>query len=391
MKNHQKFISKFVTLAVCGIFVLTGCSNRLPAETTIAVNYTVETSESTTVTETLESTEIIESLHGPSSTPIITMRPFDEHGKLSISDGELKDSNDEAFQFFGVATVSVDSNFEFFNSEIAKTLAQDWGCSVVKIAVKPDGEYGYSNMPDEVFATVCSMIDYCSDCGIYVIVSWNCDNSVNPEEYEESATSFFSRLATLYCEEDFILYEVCGCPGGMCVDEEETSVDFNNTIRSYASSVLSTIRDYDSDGIVICGITEADIADKTFEYNPIYDDYLMYSFSFAAGTDGQELRDNLQSIIDDDVPMICTSFVITDESGAGELFTDEANTWFAFMNDNSISWCYQDICGAEIESSNALLYESNVLTDEEKLAGHWPDEFISTAGLFIRSILLENA
>ena len=34
--------------------------------------------------------------------------------------------------------------------------------------------------------------------------------------------------------------------------------------------------------------------------------------------------------------------------------------------------------------------KEKILTPEEKLQGHWPDEFISTSGLFVRQLLLEQ-
>ena len=40
------------------------------------------------------------------------------------------------------------------------------------------------------------------------------------------------------------------------------------------------------------------------------------------------------------------------------------------------------------QSSNALRFNSDVLTIEEKYAGHWPDEFINKSGLFVRAHLL---
>ena len=83
-----------------------------------------------------------------------------------------------------------------------------------------------------------------------------------------------------------------------------------------------------------------------------------------------------------------TEWNTTDVTGTSVLYIDEANEWLNFLNENNISWCGRAIGSDVTQYSNALLFNTELLTDEEKMAGHWPDEFISRSGKFVKYAIL---
>lgn len=78
------------------------------------------------------------------------------------------------------------------------------------------------------------------------------------------------------------------------------------------------------------------------------------------------------------IPLIRTSIT--------ELYTLDLDA----LEETGISWCF---CGVGPDGSfddNLLNYSLDTLTDEEKIGGHWPDEFISTEGLALRELILNS-
>ena len=114
----------------------------------------------------------------------------------------------------------------------------------------------------------------------------------------------------------------------------------------------------------------------------------MYTLHFYAGSHGQELRDKLATANDNGCAVFVTEWGMTNDSGKGQIFETETKEWMQFLNERGISWCNWSIGSSSTEASNALKFRSNFLTIEEKYAGHWPDEFLSNSGLFVRNLIL---
>ncbi len=393
MKNGQFHFVSFFAIVLASIFAFSGCSNKLSRETTIQVNYTsesdIQVDDSTQ--DMSETSEIIESSHGPISSQLVFDKAFDLYGELSISEGSVVDSEGNAVCLSGLSTVPINSEFEFFNEAISETLAFDWGCRIVCLNVEVNGDFGYINNSELVLSNICDAIDFCLQNGTYVIVEWSLNSSSNPMDCIDSATDFFTRISTLYSDSSMILYSICDNYGGPLSEADTTSVSWSNTVSSYASSLVDVIRIQDDNAIIICGLSEEDINSSNITYGSLIDSNFAFSYGFTCEKDGQEFRDSISNMQSNGVPLICTGWTLTDSSMSGLIYTEEGNSWIDFMLEHNISWCYDSICGTSTFSANALLYESSILTYDEKVYGHWPDEFISSAGLFVRASLLENS
>lgn len=121
------------------------------------------------------------------------------------------------------------------------------------------------------------------------------------------------------------------------------------TYLSESLDLFSEIND--PDNIIIIGSPnwsqDVDIAAA----DPVEGTNLMYTLHFYAGSHGQELRDK--------------------------------------MDANMISWCNWSIGSSIAEKSNALKMNSDLLTPQEKSAAHWPDNFLTSSGIYVRSKLLD--
>ncbi len=68
----------------------------------------------------------------------------------------------------------------------------------------------------------------------------------NPNNHKNDAIKFFTEMAKTYKDYNNVIYEICNEPNGGCNHGQAA-------IKSYCQSVVSTIRKYDSDAIIICG------------------------------------------------------------------------------------------------------------------------------------------
>ena len=164
---------KYGALALVGTLlatsVLTSCSKKLPDETypEIPATYVseevqesdigetepVELIEETEVSEETEATEATqESTHGPLSTPVVTERIVDLNGQLSVQGTTLVNESGEPIQLRGMSSYGLNAIGKFFNEDIVKTLAEDWGCGVIRLAmytVASGGGEAYIRNPAE--------------------------------------------------------------------------------------------------------------------------------------------------------------------------------------------------------------------------------------------------
>jgi len=390
-----------LSLLVAASIVMSGCSKKLddettpstdtqPVETETAATEPVETetepSESETETET-EPSET-EPRHGPFSTAVVTDKVVEKYGQLHIEGTHMVSENGDIVQLRGMSTYGLNGMYGFVNEASVQTLAEDWGCDIIRLAMyTATGDDNYISDPDKYFDQMCEYVDLCIAQGVYVMIDWHILYDGDPNTYKAEAIDFFSRISAIYADSPNVIYEICNEPNS---SGEEVEVDWDNVIKPYAEEVIAAIRANDPDNIVIVGTPNWSQDVDAASMNPLDDENVMYTVHFYAGSHGQDHIDKVQTAIDNGVAVFCTEWGTTYDSGNGLVFVDESKMWLDFFDENSIGWCNWSIGGSSTEASNALRFISNVLTIEEKYQGHWPDEFISDSGLFVRAMLLRQ-
>ena len=386
---RSRVLSCLVSLIIVSSMIMASCSSRLPAETVpltppTTVQTTAETSESVTI-----ETEEAEASFGPLSTAQVTDIPVELYGQLRVEGTQLVSESGEPVQLRGMSSGGLQSCFQFFNDDVCDTLIQDWGCTVIRLAMTSHGlDNGYTYFPDRYFNEVCGYLDTLIDHGVYVIVDWHILFDGDPTEYQEDAVDFFSRISAIYGDYPNIIYEVCNEPNGMRYDDPESPVDWDNVIKPYAETVIAAIRENDPDNVIIVGTPNWSQDVDAASLNPINDDNVMYTLHFYAGSHGQDHMDKVITAVNNGLPIFCTEWGVSLDSGNSGVFYNETLEWMDLLNEYNISWCNWSIGTAILESSNALRLYSNNFTIEQKIQGHWPDEMLSNSGLFVRSLIL---
>lgn len=375
-----------VIVVFAAILAVCGCSYKLAKET--LPPYPIEVTTSTTTEETTEPEPTTEPTkeHGPYSTAQVTSMPVALHGQLAVKGTKIVDKDEQEFQLKGISTASIIECGDFFNEDIIKTLAEDWGCDVIRFAITAGSENeGYASNPTKYFDETCRVIDMCVNQGIYVIVDWHNTVDGSPNTSKTMSVDFFTRLSAIYCNCPNLIYEVFDEPG---IDSKGKNVSWDKEIMPYAKAVIDAIRANKAANIVIVGTPNKCLDVGSAAAKKLSGDNIMYSLHFYAGTHGKDVMDKVKAAIGKGLPIFATEWGTTKDSGRGQVFADESKEWIKFLDENGISWCNRFIGSRSYDSSNALRMYSDILNATEITSGHWPDEFLSESGTLVREMLL---
>ena len=380
----NRFTNCLLIAAVSGAVLLSSCSANLGPETLPSTTPATETEETT-----IETTELITpEMTDPSSEAVITERIVDKYGQLKIDGAKILNSEDEPVILKGMSSYGIEKCEGFFTPEIIKTLAQDWGCDILRISLTGDKESeGYLKDPEKYFDMVCEICNMCIDQGIYVLIDWNVAYMEDSDENEEVAVDFFSRLSAIYSDSPNVLYEVNN--NAFMIDEDESaSAEWSDDIKPFAKAVIAAIRENDEDTIIVVGTPKACTSLDTAADSELDYDNIAYACRFFAGTHGEEYREIIESVIEDDICVFINEWSMCSDSFTGGILYVESQEWMEFLSENQISWCNYAIGNDTYDDANALMFSSENYTFEQKYSGHWPNGLISGSGLFVREQML---
>jgi endoglucanase len=256
---------------------------------------------------------------------------------------------------------------KFYNYNAVKWLRDDWKVTVVRAAMAVDNG-GYASNPAAEQAKVFTVIDAAISLGIYVIVDFHVHDAA---AYRTQAQTFFRAVAQKYGNSPNILYETWN---------EPLDVSWSGVIKPYHQTLVSTIRQYDPDNIIILGTGFYSQRVDEAAANPVSGSNLAYTLHFYANTHKQSLRDQAQSALNRGAALFVTEYGTTDASGKGTVNEAETRTWWSFLDQNKISHANWSV--ADIPESSAALIEG------ASANGGWPTSQIKQSGLLVRGELI---
>ena len=288
------------------------------------------------------------------------------NGTLSLNGNNIVNQYNENITLRGVSSHGIQWFGYLITDENIKTL-KSWNSNVFRIAMYTT-ENGYIDNRD-IYNDVIKYIDLVISNDMYVIVDWHILSDNNPNNYKNEAIEFFDKLSSKYKNTPNIIYEICNEPNGNTNWDE---------IKSYAVDVINTIRK-NSNNIIIVGTPMWSHDVDNVINNKIDDKNTMYAFHFYTGSHKEEYRNKVKNALDNNVPVFISEFGVSDETGNGGVFLDEANTWMNFIKENNLSYINWSLADKD-ESSALLKPNSKVITDDA----------LSESGKFIKSKLLNN-
>jgi Cellulase (glycosyl hydrolase family 5). len=290
----------------------------------------------------------------------------DHFGFIHIKGNMIVDKNDTPVALHGMSLFWSQWGGRFYNADCIRWLRDDWKCTVVR-AVCGIHSDGYLTNPKAELAKITTVIDACIDLGIYVIVDWHDHNA---EKHLRQSKEFFRTIAQKYGSTPNLIYEIYN---------EPLKVSWDDVIKPYAEEVLTVIRHYAPDNLVIVGTShwaqDVDVAAQA----PISDSNVAYSFHFYTSDKWhkQNLRDKAIAAIKNGLPIFITEYGISESNGNGIIDSVETTKWFSFVDKYGLSTCNWSIMDKE-ETSAALKPGANAI-------GHWNISDLSMSGVFIRN------
>ena len=300
-----------------------------------------------------------------------TGTPLANHGSLSVKGTDIVDRDGKPYQLKGVSTHGLAWFPQYVDKEGFKTLRDEWGANLIRLAMYTGESGGYcqDGDKDKLKMLVCDGVEYASDLGMYAIIDWHILSDNNPQINEDDAVEFFDEMSSKYANYENVLYEICNEPNGAT-----TWAD----IKEYAEKIIPVIRENDKDAVIIVGTPtwsqDVDIAAE----DPITDqDNICYAVHFYAATHKDNIRDKVKTARDKGLCVFISEFSICDASGNGGIDYDSADEWFDMIDENNISYA-----GWNLANKN----ETSSLIDPscDKTSG-WKDDELSETGVWLKS------
>lgn len=297
--------------------------------------------------------------------------PVSNHGALKVDGCDLVDKNGDAYQLKGVSTHGIAWFPDYVNKDAFKTLRDEWGANVIRLAMYTGESGGYCNDgdKDKLKALVDNGVDYATELGMYVIIDWHILSDSNPNQNKDEAVKFFDEMSKKYADYPNVLFEICNEPNGGTQWSE---------IKKYAEEVIPVIKANKEDAVIIVGTpTWSQDVDAAAE-DPIegYSN-IMYTLHFYAATHKENIRSKLETARSKGLAIFITEFSICDASGNGGIDYDSAADWFNLINKYNISYCAWNLANKNETSSL-------IKSDCSKLSG-WSDDELSDTGKWLKN------
>ena len=370
MSIFRKTLSCAV-LAALGTYALAGCGRQ---DTSNEATTSASPETSAAITETVnESTAASEQTPTPgtqSTQPAdVTSTPFGQHGALHVENGKLTDADGNIVQLYGMSTHGIAWFPQYINYDSFRTLRDDWNTNCIRLAMYTAEYGGYCAGGDkeQLKQLVRDGVSYATELGMYVIVDWHILSDCDPNQNKDEAIAFFREMVEAFADNDNVLYEICNEPNG------GTSWD---SIKSYAEEVIPVIRAQKPDAVILVGTpTWSQEIDKAAA-SPLDDSNVMYTLHFYAGTHKDDLRNRLETCVQNGLPVFVSEFGMCDASGNGANDFVSTTKWLDLLNKYQISFCCWNLANKD-ESSSVFKASSTALSD-------WTDDDFNESGRWIR-------
>jgi len=303
-------------------------------------------------------------------TNCITSQTVKKHGQLHVEGTQLKDKNDEALVLRGMSFGWHNLWPRFYNAGSVKWLKKDWGCQIVRAAMGIEIDSScYKFKPQWSKEHIVAVVDAAIKNDIYVIIDWHSHN-INLEE----SKAFFAEMAKKYNKYPNIIYEIFNEP------DYETWAD----VKAYSIEIISTIRQYDKNNIIIVGSPHWDQDVHIVADDPITGfSNLMYSLHFYAATHKKDLRDRGDYALSKGLPLFISEYGGMEATGDGVIDYKEWDNWLEWAEKNKIS----TICWSVSDKKE----KCSVLLPTANSEGGWKEIDLNETGKYARKILRSYA
>ena len=267
-------------------------------------------------------------------------------GRLHVKGTKLVDKKGHEVQLRGVSTHGLSWYPQYVNDKCFAQLHDKWGANVVRLAMYTEEYNGYcsgdAKNRSDLKKLIKKGVKLAKKHKMYVIVDWHILSDGNPNSHKKEAKAFFKEMSKELKGYNNVIYEICNEPNNGTSWKE---------IKSYARSVISTIRKNDKKAVIVVGTpTWSQDVDQAAAA-PMKGETLMYALHFYAATHKADLRNKMTAAINKGLPVFVTEYGICDASGNGAIDKEEANRWVQTMDEYGVSYIAWNLSNKQESSS----------------------------------------
>ena len=267
-------------------------------------------------------------------------------GRLHVKGTKLVDKKGHEVQLRGVSTHGLSWYPQSVNDKCFAQLHDKWGANVVRLAMYTEEYNGYcsgdAKNRSDLKKLIKKGVRLAKKHKMYVIVDWHILSDGNPNSHKKEAKAFFREMSREFKGYNNVIYEICNEPNNGTSWKE---------IKSYARSVISTIRKNDKKAVIVVGTpTWSQDVDQAAA-DPIKGDNIMYALHFYAATHKADLRNKMTAAINKGLPVFVTEYGICDASGNGAIDKKEADRWVQTMDEYGVSYIAWNLSNKQESSS----------------------------------------
>ena len=295
-----------------------------------------------------------------------------KHGKLSVSGNRIVDQNGTPVQLRGMSLFWSQWVPQYWTYNTLKWLRDDWKITVIRAPLGINGNTdGYLVDPAAEKAKMIAVVDAAIQLGIYVIIDWHA-HTANDNLTESKA--FFAEMAQRYGNSANVLYETWN---------EPLDVSWATVIKPYHQALITTIRQYDPDNIIICGTRKWSQQVAEASLSKLTGTNIAYTLHFYADSHREWLRTAAQTALNNGIALFVTEYGTTAADGNGFVNEGETRLWYNFLDANKIGYANWSVSN---NGQTSAAFISNVSPN-----GGWPYSEISQSGRFVRAEMLAKA
>ena len=292
--------------------------------------------------------------------------PVKQWGQLQVRGTQLCDQQGNPVVLRGVSLGWHNIWPRFYNKKVVRTLKNDWNATVVRAAMGVTTvEDNYLDNPSFALDCVEKVVKAAIKEDIYVIIDWHAH-----EMHTKEAKAFFGQMAQKYGKYPHVIYELYN----------EPVEDSWESLKTYASEIITEIRRYDPDNIILRGCPHWDQDVHVVADSPLRGfSNIMYTLHFYASTHKEYLRDRMEDAVKRGIPLFVSESGVTEASGNGVIDPESQQLWLDRMEKLKISWLCWSLSDKD-ESCSMLLPRATA-------TGPWPEDVIKRSGKMVREYL----
>lgn len=275
-------------------------------------------------------------------------------------------------------SIADDVGAPFWTADYVSGLVSRQNIQIIRAPMGVDEDWGagnYFSNTSRYQGLMNTVVQAAIDNDIYVIIDYH---SHKANDNVNNAKTFFKYMAEKWGKYDNVIFEIFN---------EPTSQDWS-TIKNYADQVISTIRQY-SDNLIVVGNRSWDQYPNEAASNPINDKNVAYTFHFYAGTHstGKEGA-NAVSAMNSGLSVFVSEWGTVNADGGGSV-SGNSSTWLNWMNDHKLSGANWSVSnkneGASYFNGSAWNYSESGNWVNTNIFSKLPKSYTACSGTPIQS------